>query len=404
MADTYAGAVWAQRSRRDILPSVAPAAARHPLHTSRCPSLPPPPPVYDRGNLFDFVQQLRQPAAAAALAAPQRRKAQRQQLRALVQVFLQVCAALHAMHRQEPALAHRDVKPQNVLLRVGKQAQQAQRVQQAQQQQAAGGPASGGSYDPVPPIAPLGSGSRDKEQQAWAAGECHGGTGSGGGSAADGAPPPPESAAVIAVEQEGEEGRQQRRHRHPQWGSDGGSPPPEWWQQRLGRWQEQYEAVLMDFGSTRTARVEVQSRTQAMAAQEDAEVRCGVLCCAVLCWCLWGCLACCEEAFCLCLSARLRAHTLHTHPGLLPQRQCTAPYRAPELWDVASSCTLGGWEARAARWVRARARTARCSRVRALPCARGAVQMSGWMCGRWAACSTSCSAGSHRLSGGRETA
>lgn len=25
----------------------------------------------------------------------------------------------------------------------------------------------------------------------------------------------------------------------------------------------------------------------------------------------------------------------------LLQRQCTAPYRAPELWDVASSCTLG---------------------------------------------------------------
>ena len=25
----------------------------------------------------------------------------------------------------------------------------------------------------------------------------------------------------------------------------------------------------------------------------------------------------------------------------LPQRQCSAPYRAPELWDVPSSCTLG---------------------------------------------------------------
>lgn len=31
----------------------------------------------------------------------------------------------------------------------------------------------------------------------------------------------------------------------------------------------------------------------------------------------------------------------------LPQRQCTAPYRAPELWDVPSSCTIGGGPAAA---------------------------------------------------------
>lgn len=56
--------------------------------------------------------------------------------------------------------------------------------------------------------------------------------------------------------------------------------------------QGEYHAVLMDFGSTKPARVEVFNRTEAVAVQEDAE-----------------------------------AH-------------CTAPYRAPELWDVPSRCSL----------------------------------------------------------------
>lgn len=45
-----------------------------------------------------------------------------------------------------------------------------------------------------------------------------------------------------------------------------------------------------------------------------------------------------------------RVRTVPGSPASLPpaarlplQRQCTAPYRAPELWDVPSSCTLGEW-------------------------------------------------------------
>lgn len=51
-------------------------------------------------------------------------------------------------------------------------------------------------------------------------------------------------------------------------------------------------AVLMDFGSVAPAEVQITSRTDALVAQEDAE------------------------------------------------RRTTAPYRAPELWDVPSSCTI----------------------------------------------------------------
>ncbi|DBB02259.1 TPA: hypothetical protein ACH3X3_011281 [Trebouxia sp. C0006] len=53
-----------------------------------------------------------------------------------------------------------------------------------------------------------------------------------------------------------------------------------------------YHAVVMDFGSCQTAHVEVRNRTEALAVQEDAE-----------------------------------AH-------------CTAPYKAPELFDVPSQCTI----------------------------------------------------------------
>lgn len=198
------------------------------------------------------MQQQR--AADAALPPAQRRDAQRAHLRALLQVFLQVCAALHALHSQEPALAHRDVKPQNVLLR----------VRQAARQPGSGGSSSArpapSSYDPAPPIEPMGSG--QEQQQEWAAGSWD--AGGGGGLAAA---PGRGSAAVIGVE---EEGQGQRRHSRPAWGGDA-QPPAEWWQQRLEQWQERYEAVLMDFGSTRAALIEVRGRSQAMAAQEDAE-------------------------------------------------------------------------------------------------------------------------------------
>ena len=56
--------------------------------------------------------------------------------------------------------------------------------------------------------------------------------------------------------------------------------------------QQLPHAVLMDFGSVKPSIVHITCRTDALAAQEDAE------------------------------------------------RHTTAPYRAPELWDVPSSCTL----------------------------------------------------------------
>ncbi|KAL4856246.1 Serine/threonine-protein kinase ENV7 [Chlorella vulgaris] len=182
-------------------------------------------PVYGQGNLFDFMQQQRQlwrhqlqaaqPAARAALAARQ---------------LCDVCAALHSMHSMDPPLAHRDIKPQNVLIR--------------RSQSAASASGSAGAVQPL-----------EQQQHQGVPAEWSGAGGNG-----------PELAepAVVAVEA----------------GAQAGS------QQRLAAWQRQYEAVLMDFGSTRTALVQVRNRAEAMA------------------------------------------------------RQCTAPYRAPELWDVASCCTL----------------------------------------------------------------
>lgn len=237
--------------------------------------------MYDGGNLHEFVQRLRQEAqqqqqqqlltagAAAAAAAQQaRQEAQREHLRTLLQIFLQVCAALHAMHTQEPPLAHRDVKPLNVLLRSrqgaangGHEAGQQQGQQRRWQQVV--------SYDPVPPIEPLPS-SREADG-GWEAGGWEDG---GGSTAAAGAAGAADSgtAAVIAVQQEGEQHRQARHHRHASWDADRGRLPDEWWQRRLPQWRQQHEAVLMDFGSTRSMPIAVRNRSQAMAAQEDAEV------------------------------------------------------------------------------------------------------------------------------------
>ncbi|KAK9811151.1 hypothetical protein WJX73_006776 [Symbiochloris irregularis] len=63
-------------------------------------------------------------------------------------------------------------------------------------------------------------------------------------------------------------------------------------QSRHGPSPTSYQAVLMDFGSARPAHVTVRNRTEALMLQEDAE------------------------------------------------KLCTAPYRAPELFDVASQCTV----------------------------------------------------------------
>eukprot|EP00891_Asterochloris_glomerata_P009358 jgi/Astpho2/9358/e_gw1.00142.26.1_t len=60
-------------------------------------------PLYEDGSLMDLVS---------------RQHAQRQHLPAqdILQIFLQVCQGVQAMHRARPPLAHRDIKPHNILL------------------------------------------------------------------------------------------------------------------------------------------------------------------------------------------------------------------------------------------------------------------------------------------------
>ncbi|KAK9839446.1 hypothetical protein WJX81_002545 [Elliptochloris bilobata] len=144
-------------------------------------------PLYTAGSLFDELWR----QAAAGTRLP---------LRDVLSIFLQVALGVQAMHGLQPPLAHRDVKPHNVLLEVG---------------------------------------STEGEDAA-------------------------EALAAQPVQNDDK-------------AVPGG-----------GR----FRAVLMDFGSARQARINVRSRAEALAAQEDAE-----------------------------------AH-------------CSAPYRAPELWDVASACRL----------------------------------------------------------------
>lgn len=266
------------------------------LPTLLCPPLlcPPcsahPSAVYDGGNLHEFVQRLRQESqqhqqhqrqhgaaggAAAAAAQQARREAQREHLRTLLHIFLQVCAALHAMHIQEPPLAHRDVKPLNVLLRSRQAAANGGSQEAGQQQGQQQWRQQVGSYDPVPPIEPLPS-----SREAGGGWEAGGWEDGGGSTAAAGAAGAANNgtAAVIAVQQEGEQHRQARHHRHASWDADRGRLPDAWWQRRLPQWRQQHEAVLMDFGSARPMPIAVRSRSQAMAAQEDAEVSAGGFC------------------------------------------------------------------------------------------------------------------------------
>ena len=297
-------------------------------------------------------QQQQRPAAAAAAAAggaQQRRQAQLAELRTLLQVFLQVCAALHELHSR--GLAHRDVKPQNVLLRPRHAAAGAA---DGGASASASGAAALAAYDPAPPIEPLG-GSREEPgwEPDWAAAPSDAAGAAAAGDDDDATP------AVIAVEQEGsshssqqppqqqQRRQQQQEHQHPAWGGAGGQPPEQWWAGRLPAWQERFEAVLMDFGSTRTALVEVASRSQAMAVQEDAEVRAWAASSSKLALPLVGTAGygpAARDAW------QQAAKQAMAHPLGLPhprparprlQRQCTAPYRAPELWDVPSSCTIG---------------------------------------------------------------
>jgi len=171
---------------------------------------------------------------------------------------VQVCAALHAMHSQLPALAHRDVKPHNVLLRRRQQGQQGQHAVHAGGLVGSSSSRGAARYDPTPPLeAPQEDQSPQRRQQqaapeqGWAEGAWQ--AEPGGTTAAEEAG----EAAVIAVEHEGQRQRETQER---------------WWAERLGGWRQRYEAVLMDFGSTRPALVEVATRRQAMTLQEDAEV------------------------------------------------------------------------------------------------------------------------------------
>ncbi|BDA48777.1 Serine/threonine-protein kinase 16 [Coccomyxa sp. Obi] len=158
-------------------------------------------PLYTEGSLVDLLNQY--PKDGGRLP-----------LRDVLTIFLQVCSGVRAMHRN--SLAHRDIKPHNVLVRHSKAA---------------------------PDLASSGAGT-----------------------------------AALDAQMPSDDSVSESQPLQPQM-----SDP---------RNRSYFHAVLMDFGSTRPARVEVKNRQQAMSIQEDAE-----------------------------------AH-------------CSAPYRAPELFDVPSQCVL----------------------------------------------------------------
>lgn len=87
-----------------------------------------------------------------------------------------------------------------------------------------------------------------------------------------------------------------------------------------------YHAVLMDFGSAAPAVVQIKSRSDALLLQESAEVYFMFV----------------THVFTSCHSLMLvRIPCRHAlfYQSML-QRYCTAPYRAPELWDVPSECCI----------------------------------------------------------------
>lgn len=100
-----------------------------------------------------------------------------------------------------------------------------------------------------------------------------------------------------------------------------------------------FTAVLMDFGSAKPAHIVVMNRNAALAVQEEAEVSGfgGVFVFSPLVWA-----ASCKQM--VYNSSRCIAPT-HQHQHVFPttkvqQAQCTAAYRAPELFDVPSQCTI----------------------------------------------------------------
>eukprot|EP00887_Chlorella_sp_A99_P007826 scaffold20.g7826.t1 len=218
-------------------------------------------PLYEAGSLADLVQRLASEGRQLPLCD-------------VLDIFVQVCAGLQAMH--DKALAHRDVKPHNVLLRT------------------AGG--------------------------AGGAGGASSASGAGGVSAggAPGGPPGPVSRPGSAA---------------------GASGEP---QRVLGR---RYEAALTDFGSTRPSHVVVRNRSEALALQEDAEAsgergQEGRAPAPLMGQVRWMCVEAAAALRCILPNPTLNSPSC---PPPLPrrtQRHCSAPYRAPELWEVPSSCTV----------------------------------------------------------------
>ncbi|KAK9837404.1 hypothetical protein WJX84_001292 [Apatococcus fuscideae] len=166
-------------------------------------------PLFQEGSLVDELE--RKQAVGSSLSTQE-----------ILSIFLQVCKAVQALHRQNPPLAHRDIKPHNVLL---------QRAHSSQSVLARSGGSDGSLHD---------SDNADAQEQLLQGNEA-------GASSSNRAAH--SSAAGI-------------------------------------------HAVLMDFGSTAAARITIHNRLEALAAQEDAD------------------------------------------------RHCSAPYKAPELYDVPSECQL----------------------------------------------------------------
>ncbi|GAB4819454.1 hypothetical protein N2152v2_006500 [Parachlorella kessleri] len=175
----------------------------------------------------------------------------------------EVCEALQAMHSMEPGLAHRDVKPHNVLLRRRGGSLHPQQQQQQQQQHDTGHRR----------LYPNGNGSSGSGKRGTDSGPAY-------------AALTPVGAMAVEDTGAGLELQQMQSGALPSLTDEAEEASLE------PGCKGEYHAVLMDFGSTQPARVEVFNRIEAMAVQEDAE-----------------------------------AH-------------CTAPYRAPELWDVPSRCAL----------------------------------------------------------------
>ncbi|GBF99323.1 serine threonine kinase [Raphidocelis subcapitata] len=192
----------------------------------------------------------------------------------VLDIFEQVVAAVAHMHGR--GLAHRDVKPHNVLI-----------VRPEHNAPRGGTSLFDGSGDE-------GGGSDLSDADAAELGQPPDGRG-GSSSPRRRQPPPPQQQQQL-----------QPQPQRPQQGHEGGGsapPPPPPPPRRpadgrprrpRGRRRRRYGAVLMDFGSARPAAAAVTTRLEALALQEDAE-----------------------------------AH-------------CTATYRAPELFDVATYSTLDG--------------------------------------------------------------